>query len=807
MLQISRGTKSTFAVSAVSVVAILLCTPLDAAPAERSPGPILAKALEGPMADVEEIVFAVRAVGGDGHWYANFGHHSNNEKQMNYGPDGGKLCRLNLRTGKLRVLLDDPGGGVRDPHVHYDARKILFSYRTAGSIHYHLYEMGADGGDLKQLTDGPFDDLEPIYLPDGDVLFCSSRCNRFVQCWFTPVAVRYRCDKDGQNVRLISANVEHDNTPWLLPDGRVLYMRWEYVDRSRVRYHHLWTSNPDGTAETVFYGNQQEGTVMLDAKPIPGTDKVVSIFSPGHGRKEHAGVLTVVDPSAGPDDLSRARLIGSNSNYRDPYPLAEDCFLVAEGAKLLLIDGEGRTEVIYTNDDRPNTYWVHEPRPLRHRSREPVIPSRLDRSKDTGYLLLANVTHGRNMAGVRRGEIKKLLVMEVLPKPINHSGTMEPISLGGTFTLPRILGTVPVEEDGSAYMEVPALRSLFFVALDENDLSVKRMQSFVNVMPGETTACAGCHERRTDTVRPISRTTLTAAKRRPSRISPIAGVPEVLDFPRDVQPVLDKHCLRCHGYDKPPDGGFPLAGARGPRYSHSYYSLMSRGQVSHGRDSHGNYPPRGIGSSASRLMTLIDGSHYDAKLSELERTFVRLWIESGAQYAGTYAALGTGMAGVRLPAETLQSRCGRCHGRDKGSTLSSRQYPMELQCNLSDPARSPVLLAPLSRRAGGWGVCKNEKYDGKSKPPGAKGASPAEVFTTTEDPDYRKLLAGVEAAQAALDKIKRFDMPDFRPNRHYIREMQRFGILPADFGPADPIDAYATDQAYWKSLWYRPSGQ
>ena len=437
---------------------------------------------------------------------------------------------------------------------------------------------------------------------------------------------------------------------------------------------------------------------------------------------------------------------------------------------------------------------------MRQRAREPVIPSRLDRSKDTGYLLLANVTHGRNMAGVRRGEIKKLLVMEALPKPINHSGTMEPISLGGTFTLPRILGTVPVEEDGSAYMEVPALRSLFFVALDENDLSVKRMQSFVNVMPGETTGCAGCHERRTDTVRPISRATLMAAKRRPSRISPIVGVPEVIDFPRDVQPVLDKHCLRCHGYDKPPTGGFPLAGARGPRYSHSYYSLMSRGQVSHGRDSHGNYPPRGIGSSASKLIKLIDGSHYDTKLSAVEQAKIRLWIESGAPYAGTYAALGTGMIGIRAPGGLLQQRCARCHE----SSISGR-YPLPVQYNLTDPDRSPILLAPLSRSAGGWGFCKNERFDGRPKPPDAKQAPPADVFASTDDPDYQKLLANIQQSKAALDRIKRFDMPDFRPSRHYVREMKRYRVLDADFDPEnDPIDPYKTDAYYWRSLWHEP---
>jgi len=768
-------------------------------------GPMLAEALKGPMADVQEIIFAVRAAGSDGHWYANFGYWASNENQMMYGPDGGRLCRLNLRTGKVQHVLNDPGGSIRDPCVHYGGGKILFSYRQTGSRFFHLYEVNIDGSELRRLTDGEFDDIEAIYLPDGEILFCSSRCKRWVNCWHTHVAVRYRCDADGQDIRLLSSNVEHDNTPWMLPDGRVLYMRWEYIDRSRVKFHHLWTSNPDGSGEMVYYGNQHQGTVMLDAKPIPGTDKVASIFSPGHGRKEHAGTVAVIDAKAGPDEQSHARTISKHSNYRDVYPFSEDCFLAAEDDRIVLLGGKGQSEVIYKLPDGPIKYWCHEPRPLRPREREHIIPDRVDRNRETGVLVLADVAHGRNMKGVAAGEIKKLLVFEALPKPINHSGTMEPISLGGTFTLPRILGTVPVEADGSAHFEVPALRSLFFVALDKDEMSVKRMQSFVNVMPGEKTSCVGCHEHRTESVRPAREGLLAAMRHPPSKIQPIADAPDVFDFPRDVQPILDKHCVKCHGYDRRPDADLPLLGARSPWYSHAYYALMSRGFVSHGRDSHGNYPPRGIGSSASRLMTYLDKSHYDVRLSERERKSVRLWIDSGAPYAGTYAALGTGMIRIRPPQQILQKRCDSCHKKNRVSL--TRHYDNELLYNLTDAARSPILLAPLAQKAGGWGACRNERPADKPKSPGAKPAPEAVVFASTDDADYQAILAEITKSKERLDQMKRFDMPDFRPDRHYIREMIRYGILSETFDPErDPIDAYEIDQAYWQSLWHR-SGQ
>jgi hypothetical protein len=317
---------------------LLKTIPQDAL-AGPEPGELLAKLLDGPWAGLEEIVFAERVSGFD-HWYANFGFYSATTPE--YPPqdglpdeviprlfrDGGRLCRLNLQTGERTVLLDDPTGGVRDPQVHYDGQKILLSYRPGGTDHYHLYEIGTDGSNLVQLTDGPFDDIEPAYLPDGGIMFCSSRCNRFVNCWRTPVATLYRCDADGGNVRMISTNIEHDNTPWMLPDGRVIYMRWEYVDRSQFAFHHLWTTNPDGTGQMVFYGNQFPDTAMLDAKPIPGTNKVVASFSPGHGRVEHMGAVTVIDPRTGPDDLGAARRVSRPGQFfRDPYALSEDCFL------------------------------------------------------------------------------------------------------------------------------------------------------------------------------------------------------------------------------------------------------------------------------------------------------------------------------------------------------------------------------------------------------------------------------------------------------------------------------------------------
>jgi hypothetical protein len=423
------------------------------------------------------------------------------------------------------------------------------------------------------------------------------------------------------------------------------------------------------------------------------------------------------------------------------------------------------------------------------------------------------------------------LILETLPKPINYSGKLPPISFGGTYMLERILGTVPVEPDGSAYLEVPAMRPLFFVALDAQNNSVKRMHSFLTLMPGETTGCVGCHEQRTRATLNPGRGIVQALARPPSKIAPISGVPDVFDFPRDIQPILDRHCVECHDYDRR-EGRVILTGDRGPVFSHSYYTLTALGFVADGRDRvQTNLAPRAVGTSASRLMKMIDGSHYGALLSSCEQDMIRYWIESAAAYPGTYAALGTGMIGgfprSKLDTSTrqwqtsiaaaaaIERRCAGCHDASMplprylsdnlGLVLSNPdfsdvrvRFSRHLFFNLSRPAKSLILLAPLARDAGGLGLCRRRVQHGG---PDVSGA----VFAGTTDAEYQRILALCRDGKRYLEAIKRFDMPGFRPTSSYVREMKKYGILPAGFGEKTPIDVYATDRAYWRSLWW-PAG-
>jgi hypothetical protein len=794
-----------FAFAAVSIAAAVMPAPS----AELKPN------IPG---DIRKIVFAERTVPSDGHWYANIGYAAPGPEVKRYGHRG-RLCVFDMASGQVTDLIDDPEGAVRDPQVHYNGRRILFSYRPGGTEHYHLYEIESDGSGLRRLTDGPYDDIEATYLPDDRIVFVSTRCRRWVNCWLTQVAVLYACDADGGHIRQISANIEHDNTPWPLPDGRILYQRWEYIDRSQVHYHHLWTTNPDGTNQMVYYGNLHPGIVMIDAKPILDTQEVVSIFSPGHGSKEHAGHVTVLSQRLGPDDPSAAQQLHKDRNCRDPYALTTDLFLLANHHEMWLMDRQGRHEVIHRLPEnlRKQGVWLHEPRPLVARHPERRIADRVASDQTTGTFFLSDVYAGRNMEGVRRGDIKKLLVIESLPKPINYTGGMDPLSYGGTFTLERILGSVPVAADGSAYFEAPALRSLFFIAMDGDGNAVKRMQSFTSVMPGENIGCVGCHEHRESAPTLYSTHARMAIQSPPASIRPIPGIPDIFDFPRDIQPILDRHCVSCHNADQLA-GDVLLTGDHGPMFSHSYFELTRKRQIADGRNQAvSNRAPYTIGAVASPLMEILAGGHEGVALTKEEIDTVRYWIEVGAPYPGTYAALGGGMIGgyaenqqvltdfdwpeTQALAEVVEHRCISCHQENMNLPVALSdeiglsfwqpsftdprlRYSRHRLFNLTRPENALMLRAPLAREAGGLGLCDD-----------ANGG----VFRTVQDPDYAALLAVNRRGRDVLQTHKRFDMPGYRPPDAYIREMKRYGILSAHFDPArDPLDIYQIDRHYWE---------
>ena len=580
----------------------------------RPPAPPIAELREklfaGDYGTFDEVVFATRTHRPE-HWYANFGYYCYGSSHTILNRQG-RLVAYNIRTKSFRTLLEDVAGAVRDPCVHYDGKQIVFSYRPGNEQRYHLFTINSDGTGLKQLTFGEYDDI----------------------------------------IRMLSANIEHDNTPWPLHDGRIAYMRWEYVDRRQVTFHHLWTMNPDGTQHQILQGNTYAGSVYIDAKPIPGSDDIVLIDSPGHGKMEHGGFLSVLSAKSGPDNRSNIRHLSPVQCF-DPWAFSPELFMATDGREVFLMNSRGKKETLFTLPREFTVFEgasdggsrISEPRPLMPRPRERILADRTDLKSKTGEFYLENVMISRSLDGVKPGTIKKLMIMESLPKPINYTGGMDPLTYGGSFTLTRYLGTVPVESDGSAYFKAPALRSLFFIALDAEGRAVKRMQSFTQVMPGERQGCVGCHEKKTENTVRRAATVSKALSRGPSEIDASGLVVDVADFPRDMQPVLDRSCVKCHNPDKR-CGNVDLSGDHGPMFSMAYYNLIAHNQVLDGRNSErSDWPPYARGSGGSPLMEKISGKHHGATVSPADRRTVMAWLDGSAPYPGTYAALGCGSIG------------------------------------------------------------------------------------------------------------------------------------------------------------------
>lgn len=785
------------------------------------------------ISEFDELVFVTRKMPKDGHWYANFGYYAFDTENKLY-EEGSSLCKLNVKTGKLEILHQDARGTFRDPQLNYDGKKILFSYRKGGEEHFHLYETDTDGSFLKQITSGPYSDIEPTYLPDGDIIFVSTRCECWVNCWSTQVATLHRCKADGSEITKLSANIEHDNTPWVLPNGQIMYTRWEYVDRSQVHFHHLWVMNPDGSRQTVLYGNQTTvfdnpgSCLLIDAKPVPwSADTILATYSPGHGRREHAGVPVLISLTDGPDAKEAMKFIqepeSKNMAY-DPVAINRNLFMVSREKDLILMNGRGEEQTLFElpKDFMGGDHIIFEPRPVVSRKREPVVSSHLAENKDYGTVLLQNVYEGRNMSEIEKGTISDLLILETLRKPINFTGGNEPLSYTGSFTMERIVGTVPVEEDGSAHFKLKADTPYLFIAMDDKGSAVQKMKSFTSVVPGEVVSCIGCHEKRS--LAPKNHGQLPMAMSKESEFPvPVKNMPDVIDFPRDIQPILDNNCVKCHNPEKR-KGGILLTGNRGPVYSHSYFNLMAHFQVNDGLNH--PYPlnkPGMVGDMYSKIIKKIEHGHGKVQLDDEEILKIRYWINTGALYSGTYAALGTGILGTMhnnqadmTPIENaawdkassvIKKDCQKCHKelmdnicrednltwwRSRVEVTSGNiaqekyneaiRFSRHIIYNLNEPDQSTILLAPLSKEAGGYGLCV--KKNGKP------------VFETSSEKGYIAIFDAVRNSSEYLNSIKRFDMENYVVSPDYFREMKRYGVIANDV-PIEDVNPYEVDKVYW----------
>ena len=687
---------------------------------------------------------------------------------------------------KIRPVIDPstPGtlgvGVYTHPELSWDAKRLLFCFKGEPNGSTSIYEIGVDGTGLRRLTDptpclpnhkgggGGIHDITPAYLPDGRIVFTSTRPSGLVPCANSGVNILHVMNADGSDIHPISVNNVNEFDPCILPDGRILHGRWEYVDKNALTQQSLWTIFPDGTHETALFANNMvHPEATLDARPVPEAPHlIVSTFAPHNStpRGSIAIINTHVSKNS-PEAIYNFEHPRNPTHDRgdscEPWPISKDIILYSgrpPGSKrnvLMMIDRDGNREVLYGDPE----ISCHAPMLVKPRPVPQVIASSVDRAKTTGNFLVLDIYQGLAEHGVRRGEVTHLRVIEetsrVSPTP---GGAMNQVFLMSgvlAWSAKIFLGVVPVEPDGSALFEAPSGRALYLQALDAEGRMVQSMRTFVQAAPGTTRTCIGCHEHKFSTPTPPltplplregegggsdlwKGPTLTlpspwkgegylALKRPPSKLRPESWGSGFIDYPSMVQPIFNKHCVSCHGGEKGFAGRLDLTGGWTEYFSISYENLISRREtqvVAHliaGIDCMNGTalfsvpirPPRFHGSGAAPLADELMGRHKDQRriegLTRAERDLIMAWIDTNGLYHGTWDYTTNGCSAKAWPGiqNALQAQMNAA-GCTKCHTYFDGDW-----FNLERPELSRILRAPLAAGKDGYGtaMCRNWKVD------------------------------------------------------------------------------------------------
>ena len=519
---------------------------------------------------------------------------------------GGGLYIYNLKTRELTRIVDSTDGEILSADLDYDSKRIVFAWRhgrfdrnekpqyhQGKHANVHIYTVGVDGRGLRQLTTGKDFNYDPCWLPDGGIAFISTRVNQWVYCNSGPVGVLHRMDADGSNVIRLSANVLNDFTPSVATDGRILYTRWEYVDKSPLAIQSLWVIRPDGTGLEVVYGNRVlSPATFIEAHQIPGTNNLLCTMT-GHTKPIH-GAIGVITPSQGVNAQAAIRNLTPEVDvppvdfpdgdlfhgpYESPYPLDDQYYLVSKDGNLLIRNYAGTHEQVLL--ECRGELGFFSPRPFRARPRPPRLPSTLpprDEADTWAAVYVQDIYNGLEPY-VKRGDIRRICVVEEKPRDALSGprrcqfGVMNvTVSCGATYATRVVWGFANVADDGSAYFQVPAEKPVFFLALDDQGRAVQRMRSYTHLMPGEVQGCVGCHATRNPVTPSLKLTTRAFHGELQPLEPPPWGGPVGFDYESIVQPVLDVHCTQCH-HDEDAAAGVRLTGTRTQFFSTSYDTL------------------------------------------------------------------------------------------------------------------------------------------------------------------------------------------------------------------------------------------
>ncbi|MFW6169407.1 MAG: LamG-like jellyroll fold domain-containing protein [Planctomycetota bacterium] len=656
--------------------------------------------LSNPVLDFDSVLFVDMPFPHGKEW-----RHETRHRLGYMAVPGGRLMTLQglSPAGHLVQLMPKAPlhGSFWRPDLSFDGERVVFCFKPHNEKAFHLYECNIDGSNARQLTSGIFDDLDPIYLPDGEhIAFTTTRGHTYVRCMPpTNAFILARMKLDGTDLYLISRNNEPDYTPSVLNDGRILFTRWEYTDKPLWRAQSLWTMNPDGTQVNTFWGNQSVWPDLLkDARAIPNSGRVMFTGSAHHDW--FSGSVGIIDPRKGfnfPDGLTKVTTdmpwpesgngpvdpvessdyhpSGRYSGYYSPYPLNETDFLVSASRAgdgvaskfvLYLMDVDGNRELIHEG-----THNIFHAQPVRPRRLPPRIPDRVawptreERGKPRDGIITSNDVYD-NAPDEMRGKAKYLRVLNIEPKTYTYwnqrpyASTGPVVSMVQSEGVKRVLGTVPVEADGSVSFYTPSGIALHFQLLDEKHRALQTMRSFTGVMPGERRGCLGCHESHSTT--PPLQPQGLALHRQPSQITPPPWSDNSVSYERYVQPVLDQYCGECHQGDGEARETLDLTLRPGYNvFKEPYVTLIGRPSWGSPYEPPEN-PPPGFGiadtlivegydrrdpaayttpkpmtrlSYKSRLVDLCSsGEHHDVEVDPVNLRRIQVWIDTMCPYRG-----------------------------------------------------------------------------------------------------------------------------------------------------------------------------
>lgn len=585
------------------------------------------------------------------------------------------------------------GGSFLSPDLAFDGTQLLFAYTecdgdTEHRSHtdgaeghwnpgrsYHIFKANADGSGLEQLTDGTWNDFDPCWMPDGRVAFITERRGGYLRCGrVCPTYTLYDMNAGGMDIRCLSPHETNEWQPSVTHEGQIIYTRWDYVDRHGCVAHHPWITMPDGRDSRAVHGNfsprKSRADMELDIRAIPGSHKYVATAAPHHGQA--FGSLIVVDPRVKDDDgMAPVKRVTPEVDfpesqdgaqvYGTAWPLSETYFLCAYDAGmkpdqgrqgnydlvgnygLYLVDAFGNKELLYRDPD----ISCQNPMPLRARRTPPVVASPLpDDPTAEATVAVVNVYESQ-LPWPEGTTIAALRVYQVIPmsvpsgEPPHEIGMRLPGEEGGDSVIVAryVLGTTPVEADGSAHFIAPANVELFFQALDEKGLAIQSMRSSTYLKPGERLSCHGCHDDKTAVPKALDHTPI-AFQRPALALQPDVDGTNPFSYPRLVQPVLDRKCVGCHQESE----GAPrldrevVADGRKIWFA-SYHSLAPAFGFWEYGNPHRTTPGK-FGARASKLYALLSEGHYDVKLTDEEMHRLTVWLDSCSVFYGVYEKEG-----------------------------------------------------------------------------------------------------------------------------------------------------------------------